>query len=34
MKPDYSSVGLRLKEIRQQRGITQKEVAEIIGVSV
>lgn len=34
MKLDYSSVGLRLKEIRQQRGITQKEVAEIIGVSV
>ena len=34
MKPDYSSIGLRLKEIRQQQGITQKEVAEIIGVSV
>lgn len=34
MKPDYSSIGLRLKEIRQKRGMTQKEVAEIIGVSV
>ena len=34
MKPDYTATGLRLKEARNQKNITQQELADLVGVSV
>lgn len=34
MKPDYPAIGSRLKEARQLQGMTQQELADILGVSV
>lgn len=31
---DYSSIGLRLKQFRKKRGITQEEIAKQLGVTV
>lgn len=34
MKPDYTAIGTRLKEARNSKGITQQQLADIMGVSV
>ena len=34
MNPDYAATGLRLKEARNKKQLTQKELADLAGVSV